>query len=139
MPYNILLVDDDNEFRNEFKEFFREYEILEAKDGMEALNILYKINIVDIVILDIRMPGIKGTQVLAELKRIYPDLYIIMLTGYSTEDNAIESLKAHADDYMVKPVNFMKFKEKIDGLLNKKKYSDKLEENGIEAKIEKIK
>ncbi|MBN1798873.1 MAG: response regulator [Spirochaetales bacterium] len=139
MPYNILLVDDDKDFRNEFKEFFNEYDVIEAKDGLEALNILNKINVVDIVILDIRMPGLKGTKVLTEIKKINPELYTIILTGFSTEEIAIEALQAHADDYVVKPVNFIKFKEKIDTLINKKNYSAKLDADSTEAKIEKIK
>jgi len=139
MPYNILLVDDDQDFRNEFKEFFHEYDVIEAKDGSEALHLLNKINVVDIVILDIRMPGLTGIEVLTEIKKINSDLYTIILTGYSTEDIAIESLKAHADDYIVKPVDFIKFKEKIDALLNKSKYSEKIDADSIEAKIEKIK
>jgi two-component system response regulator YesN len=139
MPYNILLVDDDKDFRNEFIEYFSEYDVIEANDGSEALSILNKINIVDIVILDIRMPGLKGTKVLTEIKKINPDLYTIILTGFSTEEIAIEALQAHADDYIVKPVNFIKFKEKIATLLNKNKYGTKIDANSIEEKIGKIK
>ncbi len=139
MPYNILLVDDDKDFRNEFIEFFSEYEVTEANDGLEALRILNKINIVDIVILDIRMPGLKGIKVLTEIKKINPDLYTIILTGFSTEKIAIEALQAHADDYIVKPVNFIKFKEKIDAVINKNKYSTKIDADSTAVKIEKIK
>jgi two-component system, response regulator YesN len=139
MPYNIMLVDDDKDFRNEFTEFFDEYNIIEAEDGSEALEILNKINIIDIVILDIRMPGLKGTEVLAEIKKINPELYTIILTGYSTEDTAIEALQAHADDYILKPVNLKKFKEKINKLLNKTRYSENLDTDSMEAKIEKMK
>ncbi len=139
MPYSILLIDDDKDFRKEFIEFFYDYTVIEANDGLEALKILNKINIIDLAILDVRMPGLKGTKVLTEIKKINPDLYIIILTGYSSEDTAIESLKAHADDYMVKPVNFIKFKEIIDNLIIKNKYHDDLDTDDIKAKINKIK
>jgi DNA-binding NtrC family response regulator len=100
MPYSILLIDDNKDFCREFIEYFYDYNVIEANDGMEALAKLNQINIIDLVILDVRMPGIKGPKVLSEIKKIKPDLYTIILTGYSTEDTAIESLKAHADDYM---------------------------------------
>lgn len=139
MPYSILLIDDDKDFRKEFKEFFFDYTVLEAKDGSEALKILNKINIINLVILDVKMPGLKGTQVLTEIKKINPHLYTIILTGYSSEDVAIEALKSHADDYIVKPLNFIKFKKKIDTLIIEKTYRNGLDENSNEAKIEKIK
>lgn len=138
MPYSILLIDDDKDFRDEFIEFFYDYSIIEAKDGIEALKILKKINIIDLVILDVRMPGLRGTQVLKEIKKINPDLYTIILTSFSSEDIAIEALKAHADDYILKPINFIKFKEMINTLLIKNKYSDNLNENNLQAKVEKI-
>jgi len=139
MPYSILLIDDDEDFRKEFVEFFFDYSVIEANDGLEALKILNKINIIDLVILDVKMPGLKGTKVLTEIKKIKPNLYTIILTGYSTENTAIEALKAHADDYYEKPVNFIKFKEIIDNLLIKNKYHNNLDENDTEAKIKKIK
>ena len=139
MPYSILLVDDDKDFCKEFIEFFHDYNIIEANDGLEALKILNKINIIDLAILDVRMPGLKGTKVLTKIKDIKPDLYTIILTGYSTEGTAIEALKAHADDYISKPVNFIKFKEIIDNLIIKNKYHDNLDNNDTKSKIDKIK
>lgn len=139
MPYTILLIDDDKDFRDEFIDFFFDFSIIEAKDGSEALKKLKDINIFDLVILDVRMPGLRGTKILKEIKKIKPDLYTIIITSFSTEDTAIEALKAHADDYMFKPINFIKFKETINNLLIEKKYSNNLDENNIEAKIEKIK
>ena len=139
MPYSILLVDDDKDFCKEFIEFFYDYNVIEANDGLEALKILNKINIIDLAILDVRMPGLKGTKVLTKIKDIKPDLYTIILTGYSTEGTAIEALKAHADDYISKPVNFIKFKEIIDNLIIKNKYHDNLDNNDTKSKIDKIK
>jgi two-component system, response regulator YesN len=139
LSYNILLVDDDKDFRKEFIEYFYDYSIIEANNGLEALSLLNEINIIDLAILDVRMPGIKGTQVLSEIKKIKPDLYTIILTAYSSEDTAIEALKAHADDYMEKPVNFVKFKEIIDNVIVKNKYHDDLDVNDIQEKIDKIK
>lgn len=139
MPHNILLIDDDKDFRGEFVEYFNDYTVIEANDGLEALKILNKINIIDLAILDVKMPGLKGTKVLTEIKRINSKLYTIILTGFSSEDIAIESLKAHADDYMQKPLNFVKFKEYIDNLMAKNEYYNEFNNDDIKAKIEKIK
>jgi CheY-like chemotaxis protein len=57
MPYTILLVDDDNEFREEFKDLLEDYTVIEAANGQAALDILKAPNAVDLVILDVMMPG----------------------------------------------------------------------------------
>jgi len=139
MPFNILLVDDDKEFRDEFRDYLEDYEVIEASNGEEALELLRKPNIIDLVILDVLMPGLRGTEVLKEMKRINPDLGIIILTGYSSENVAIEALKGHADDYMQKPVDIDKAKEIIERLLESKKGEGDIDYRGIEGKIEKVK
>jgi two-component system, response regulator YesN len=138
MPYNILLVDDDKSFRSEFRDFFDDYAIVEASNGEQALELLKRPNEIDLVILDVMMPGIRGTKVLQEIKRKYPELNIVILTGYSSKDVAVEALKGKADDYLEKPLNIDKTKEIIENLLNSK---DVLSagKNGIEGKIERAK
>ena len=138
MPNKILLVDDDREFREEFKEFLETYEVIEAESGEEALKILKKPNEIDLVLLDVRLPGIKGTEVLKEIKTIAPGLGIIILTGHSSEDVAIEALKGHADDYLEKPLNAEEAKKVIDDLLESKSGAAAEGARG-EDKIEKVK
>ncbi len=139
MSYNILIVDDDKEFIEELKDFFYDYEIIKANDGIEALEILQKPNIIDLIILDIKLPGIKGTQLLKEIKKIKPGVYTIILTGYSSENNAIEALKAHADDYLVKSMGIKKIKAVIDELLIERNIRNDLNTDDNGTKIEKIK
>jgi len=139
MPFNILLVDDDKEFRDEFRDYLEDYEVIEASNGEQALKLLRKPNVIDLVILDVMMPGLRGTEVLNEMKKIDPDLGIIILTGYSSENVAIEALKGHADDYMQKPVDIDKAKEIIERLLESKKGEGDIDTRGIEGKIEKVK
>ena len=139
MPYNILLVDDDREFREEFRDYLEDYEVIEACNGEEALKLLKKPNVIDLVILDVMMPGLRGTKVLKEMRRIDPDLGIVILTGYSSEDVAIEALKGHADDYIQKPLDIDKAKEIIEGLLETKKEEGDIDIVGIKGKIEKVK
>jgi len=138
MPYNILLADDDKDFRDEFKDCFEDYEIVEASNGNEALAILKKPNEIDLVILDVIMPGLKGTEILKQIKKSYPDMGIVILTGYSSKDVAVEALKARADDYIEKPININKTKEIIERLLDKKNGED-INIGGIKGIIERVK
>ena len=137
MPNKILLVDDDRGFREEFKEFLETYEVVEAGNGEEALRILKRPNEIDLVILDVNMPGAKGTEVLKDIKAIDPDLGIIILTGHSSEDVAIEALKGRADDYLEKPLDVDDTKRVIEKLLESK--AGKPTAEGVTDKIEKVK
>ena len=138
MPYNILLVDDDATFRSEFKDAMDEYGVIEAADGAQALDILKKPNEIDVVVLDVMMPGMKGTEVLKEMKKLKPDLNIIILTGFSTKDVAVDSLKGHADEYVEKPVDIEKMKEIIARMLGSKEIGE-LDAQDAKDKIEKVK
>jgi two-component system response regulator YesN len=139
MAYQILVVDDDADFREEMRICLQDYTIIEASDGAQALSILKKPNAVDLVILDAVMPMVSGTQVLREIKKIKPALAIIMLTGQSSKDIAIDALKAKADDYIEKPINIIKFLETIRATLATKAKRDFVSPNGIHAKIQQAK
>jgi len=140
MPEKILIVDDDSEFREELRQCLeQDYDIQEARNGQEALDIFKKANEIDLVILDVRMPGMYGTDVLEALKKNDPDIGIIILTGHSSKDTAIEALKRHADDYVEKPPKIDELKESIEGLLEKKRGETSIEAADIDGKIEKIK
>jgi two-component system, response regulator YesN len=139
MAYNILIVDDDKEFRYEFSCFFEDYNFIGASNGEEALKILEKPNEIDLVILDVMIPGMKGTQVLKKIKEKYPGLGVIMLTGFSSKDIAVESLKGKADDFIEKPVDINRTRNAIENLLINKKNAGLSDEPGIKGKIDKIK
>ena len=117
MTGKILIVDDDADFREELRDYLEGYEIIEASCGMEALKLLKRANEISVVILDVMMPGLTGTEILGRIKKIDPNLGIIILTGHSSKDVAIEALKGHADDYIEKPIDINKIKEVIDRLL----------------------
>jgi two-component system response regulator YesN len=133
MPYRIMIVDDDKSFRIVFREILEdEYEVVEAADGEQAIQKMKEPNIIDLIVLDIRMPGLQGTEVLKKIKQMNPDIFIVMLTGYSKQDTIIESLRGHADDYLEKPIKVEKTLETIRKLLFKKN----IQVSGI---IEKLK
>ena len=134
MPYKILIVDDDKDFRSELREILREeYEVMEASDGEEAIYFVKEPNVIDLIILDVKLPGLQGTEVLKRIKTIDPEIFIIMLTGYGRKDIIIDSLRGHADEFLEKPVNideilkiirnhFASKQQEVDGIINKMTY-----------------
>lgn len=137
-PGKVLVVDDDQTFRSEFKEYFDEYGIVEASSGDEALNILKRPNEIDLALLDVRMYGMDGIELLRKIKEMAPDMRIVILTGYSSKDVAVEALRAQADDYLEKPLDLESTKEVMEKLL------EKAERNGqtaydIASKINRVK
>ncbi len=138
LPEKILIVDDDVDFRQELRDYLEGYPLAEASSGIEALKILKKANEIGVVILDVMMPGLSGTDVLGEIKKIDPNLGIIILTGHSSKDVAIEALKGHADDYVEKPIDIDKIKKIIDRLLLKRKGAPEIDVSDTEGKIQKV-
>jgi CheY-like chemotaxis protein len=100
----VLMVDDEEQFRSTTSKILtrRGYATTIAGSGEEALGILRK-EPQDVVILDVKMPGMDGHETLAEIKKIDPDVPVIMLTGHGALDSAKESLKHGAFDYLNKP------------------------------------
>lgn len=138
MAFNVLLVDDDREFREEFCDFLCDYNVVEAGNGEEALKILSRPNEIDIVILDVVMPGLPGTEVLKLIKARYPDLGVIILTGQGTKKTVIDALKGRADDYIEKPVDIPRTQEIIERLLSRRIQPADAPPGGVEANLKKV-
>lgn len=139
MPDRILLVDDDEDFRKEFRYALGDYDIIEASSGQEALQLLKRPNEIDLVILDVMMPDLSGTEVLRQIKSLAPQLSIIILTGFGSKEVAVEALKGHADDYIEKPFDIEKTKEIIENILASKSGESDIALNDIKGKIERAK
>jgi YesN/AraC family two-component response regulator len=138
MAEKLLVVDDDDTFREEFKESLEEYEVVDVPNGDEALKLLRRPNAIDLVTLDVKMPGLNGLKVLKEIKRLSPDVGIVIITGYGSKDVTLEALRGHADDFIEKPVDIDKIKEIIERVIESKKGSDQNAPE-IENKIDKVK
>lgn len=110
----ILLVDDDQNFLSVTKKRLvkRGYSVLAASSGFEALENL-RSQIVHVVVLDVKMPGMNGIELLKEIKRQFPLVQVIMLTGVPTVGCASDSLKIGALSYLIKPVDFEELLQKI--------------------------
>lgn len=139
MAYSILLIDDDDDFRQEMKDCLYEYAVTEAKNGKEAVSILKNPHTIDLIVLDVRLPDKNGTGLLRELKEMVPEMPIIILTGYSSKDTAVDALRGNADDYLEKPVSPAVLLETIDGLLKKKEHLPDLNGAGTEGVINHVK
>jgi DNA-binding NtrC family response regulator len=102
---NVLLVDDEENFRTAVARQLtvRGYNVYEAGTGEQGVAIAREATL-DIVILDMRLPGINGTAALKEIKQISPLTEVIMLTGQATVKAAMEAITMGAFDYMTKPM-----------------------------------
>jgi len=102
---SILIVDDEVGPRESLRMILKPiYEIYTAANGDEALQLIQKEDI-DLVTLDLRMPGLSGIDVLREIKKIRADVEVIVITGYGTLTNAQEAIRFGAGDFISKPFN----------------------------------
>ncbi len=121
IPTRILLVDDEKDFVEMLSLRLKEIDekVFEAFSGRECLEILGK-TIIDVVILDIRMPGMDGMETLKEIKRQFPLVEVIMLTGHGSAETAVEGMKLGAFDYLMKPADFEDLVIKVTGARQRK-------------------
>jgi two-component system NtrC family response regulator len=103
---DILIVEDEPFQREMLREsLLREgHRVREAEDGDKALELL-KANTFDLLLLDYRMTGMNGLEVLKEAKRLCPDVEAILITAYGAVETAVEAMKAGAADYLAKPID----------------------------------
>lgn len=111
--FNVLFVDDEIDFLETLLKRMRKRQlnVTGVNSGEEALAYL-KDHDVDIVVMDVRMPGMDGIETLRTIKKINPLLEVVMLTGHACLEIAREGMEAGAFDYLMKPIN-------IDDLLYK--------------------
>lgn len=116
----ILLVDDDKNIRILVTELLSTmgYTILEAKDGEEAMK-LVDIGPIDLVMTDLKMPGMDGIELTRAVRRIEPALPIIVYSAYRFIDTGPVALKAGANEYITKPFLQAKIKQVVERLLKK--------------------
>lgn len=109
----ILIVDDEKSIRDLFQSFLskEEYEVVSAENGPECLRI-FKEKAINVALVDIKMDGMDGMEVLRRIKKRSPDCEVIIMTGNASLDSAIESVKAGAYDYIRKPF------DKIEDVVN---------------------
>lgn len=124
----ILVVDDDDSIRETlFNYLTREkYEVCKAENGSEAFGHI-KTKMPDLVISDIRMPGMSGLELMLAVKEFRPNIHFILMTAYDDMQTTIEAIQKGAYDYIEKPLEISKLKIIIERALNNKILSDKLD------------
>ena len=125
----ILIVDDDKDILKvlEANLKFENYEVITAENGFEAYEKARKEN-PDLIILDLNLPDIDGIQVCHKLREVEVDIPIIMLTARDSVSDKILGLECGADDYIVKPFNFLELHARIKSCLRRVKRDDKYKE-----------
>jgi len=100
----IMLVDDEERFLSTTQKLLTKkgIDVVTAASGAEALETLNH-KYIHVVILDVKMPGMDGNETLKKIKRQFPLVEVIMLTGHATVESAIDGLKSGATDYLMKP------------------------------------
>ena len=136
MKIRVLLVDDEEEFVETLAQRLevRGFDVTTALNGADALERVEHEG-VDLVILDLQMPGVDGIGVLRKIKELKPLVEVIMLTGHATVETAIEGMKLGAFDFLIKPTETEELVEKINRAFGRKSEQD---ERIREAEVERI-
>ena len=132
----ILLVDDEKVFTSNMSKLLtsRGYRVTAVNDGDSAIRELQE-NTYDVVVLDLKMPGMDGITTLKEIKKLGLLTETLMLTGHGSIDSALEALKLGAYDYLTKPCEIEDLVEKIEGAWKKK---DTKEQKDLQEKIQRV-
>lgn len=127
--FNVLIVDDEEEFREMTIKRLnkRDLQCEGAENGEQALECIKKGDF-DVVLLDVKMPGMGGVETLREIKRIKPLIEVVMLTGHASVESGIDGMKLGAFDYLMKPIELDPLLEKLKDAYEKKRIQqDKIE------------
>jgi DNA-binding NtrC family response regulator len=132
----ILLVDDEVVFTTNMGKLLtnRGYKVMAANSGDAAIQALEKENF-DVVVLDLKMPGMDGLAVLKEIKKLGLFTETLILTGHGSIDTALEAIKLGAYDYLTKPCEIEDLVGKIEGAWQRK---DGAEKKGVKEEMQKV-
>ena len=121
IPARVLIVDDEKDFVEMLSLRLKQVgeKAAPAYSGRECLETLAQKEI-DVVILDIKMPGMDGIETLREIKKRFPLVEVIMLTGHGATETAVEGMKLGAFDYLLKPADFADLSDKLEAARKRK-------------------
>jgi len=117
----LLLVDDEDDFRSTLASRLRKrkLDVLDVNDGSKALEMI-RTKPVDVAVVDVKMPGMDGLEILRQIKIINPAIEVIMLTGHASVESGIEGMKSGAFDYLMKPCDINDLLVKIEDAYQQK-------------------
>ncbi|MEW6351702.1 MAG: response regulator [Thermodesulfobacteriota bacterium] len=137
MSTKVLLVDDEEQFAEVLAQRLetRGFSVKTAFNGADAIAFV-EAHDIDVVILDVVMPGMDGIETLRELKRARPITEVIMLTGHGTVETAIQGMKLGAYDYLMKPTDTSELVEKIQAAhTRKKEHEDRIRQAEVDRLV----
>jgi len=122
----VLIVDDEEGPRQSLRVIFKDdYDLLMAEDGPTAIKLAQQ-NKIDVVLLDIRMAGMSGIEVLERLKYVNPSLEAIMITAYETTDTIRQALRLRASDYINKPFDVATIRAAVSQAMQRRKLESEI-------------
>lgn len=139
----ILIVDDDESIRKVLVAVLEEneYVVDSAKDGKEAIEKTSR-DFYNLALVDIRLPDIEGTKLIAKMKETTPRMRKLIITGYPSLQNAVDALNKGADAYIMKPFDMDKvlqtIKEQLEKQQEEKKYSQERVTEFIETRVKEL-
>ncbi|MFA4851138.1 MAG: response regulator [Bacteroidales bacterium] len=130
--FTVLILDDEKHFTEELREFLQNngFHAIEANTANQGLSVLKKRKI-DLLILDVRLPGVNGLDILKEVKAKYPDMEVIIVSAHGDMDTVIKALRQGAIDYLRKPFRHIDIRiaiERIQKFLYLQQKIKKMEE-----------
>jgi DNA-binding NtrC family response regulator len=123
----LLMIDDEENFVSALSKrlTLRNIEVIPANSGQEGLDKLDEDPSLEVVLLDVKMPGMDGIETLRRIKAAHPIVEVIMLTGHATFETAIDGMKLGAFDYLMKPCEIDDLTTKLDAA--RKKHQEHLD------------
>src|SRR5512143_1465619 len=125
---NILIVDDEIGPRESLRMILKpNYNVYTVENGYAAIQMIQQVEM-DVLTLDLKMPGMNGIETLKEIRMISPDVMVIIITGYGTLKTAIEAIRYGVFDYIPKPFNVPEILSIIDKSIQRRKLNLKVKE-----------
>ena len=141
---SILVVDDDRAILKSAKAILKleGYHVDTVETGQEAIE-RSKAQFYNLALLDIKLPDMEGTELLAKIQSTLPKMMTIMITGFPSVDNAIDALNLGADTYLVKPIDAEKLLKVVKEKLTEQEKAERMSEDGvkewIKTRVQKLK
>ena len=133
----ILIIDDHDSMREGLELLLRKrgHKTLSAESGARGMELLAE-NGADLVITDLKMAHMDGLQVLGAVREEYPDVAVLLITGYGTIEKAVEAMKLGASDFLTKPFSSEEFRVKVDRLVQTMEEKERLRRENRSLRVE---
>ncbi len=137
--YRVLVVEDDPDIRRILQLFLteRDFTVTTADRAATALDLMTQVP-VDLILSDVRMPGMSGIELLHHIKEHDPDVQLVLMTAYSSVKDAVEAIQAGATDYIEKPIDFRRLERILDVVFERRRLAreNKILQQQLQGRVE---